>query len=98
MISGVRYRTMTVTNPLMIAITAAVLLTLSPAAFARDDWNHGDGSRHDRQDIWLPVDLGADPVVIDGTGRRPQRRPRSAQTRYPALRAQRIETLIPSES
>jgi hypothetical protein len=49
---------MTVTNPLMIAITAAVLLTLSPAAFARDDWNHGDGSRHDRQDIWRHVDRG----------------------------------------
>ncbi len=43
---------MTVTNPLMIAITAAVLLTLSPAAFARDDWHHGDGWHHDRHDIW----------------------------------------------
>lgn len=49
MISGVRYWTMKVTNPLMIAIAAAILL--SPAAFARDDWHHGDGWHHDRHDI-----------------------------------------------
>jgi hypothetical protein len=43
---------MKVTRPLMIAIMATVLLTLSPAAFARDDWHRGDGGwRHDRHDI-----------------------------------------------
>ena len=42
---------MKVRRPLLITITATVLLTLSPAAFARDDWHHGDGWRHDRYDI-----------------------------------------------
>src|SRR5438270_5410372 len=49
---GVRCRTMKVTRLLMIAITAAGLLTLSPAAFARNDWHHGDGRHQDRHDTW----------------------------------------------
>jgi hypothetical protein len=52
MLSGVRYRTMKVTRPVMIAIAGAVLLTLSPATFARDDWHHGDGWHHDWHDTW----------------------------------------------
>jgi hypothetical protein len=41
---------MKVTRPLMFAIAGAVLLTLSPATFARDDWHPGDGWHHDRHD------------------------------------------------
>jgi hypothetical protein len=43
---------MKVTRPLMIGIAAALLLTLSPAAFARGDWRHGDGGRHEWRGAW----------------------------------------------
>jgi hypothetical protein len=39
-------------RPLIIRIAVAVLLTLSPAAFARDDWHDGGSRRHDRHDPW----------------------------------------------
>jgi len=42
---------MEVTRLLMIAIMAAGLLTLPPAAFARNDGHHGNGWHQDRHDI-----------------------------------------------
>jgi hypothetical protein len=39
-------------RPVMIGIAVAVLLTLSPAAFALDDWQGRNGQQHDRRDTW----------------------------------------------
>lgn len=39
-------------RPLVIAIAAAVLLTLSSAAFAGDDWRHTDDRQHDWHNSW----------------------------------------------
>jgi hypothetical protein len=39
-------------RPLIIGIAVAVLLTLSSATFARDDWREGDGRHLDWHDTW----------------------------------------------
>lgn len=44
------------TRPLTIGIAAAVLLTLSPATFARDYWHYGDGWHQDWHDAWRRYD------------------------------------------